>query len=506
MALKGGKRFRQYGMFCAKSLRIIAMIGILCSMLFACGCASKSEGIVDRVSKNIDFMTRDNPNRQFNGEDVKEVADLIDEKSSERSNQSSPDNGDVLNIDILYEVKKKDKEKTSGLFENLPWNKPRMVITTLIPKTIASKQSVLSIDFSIKPSRVFDVGDNRYAEFNLNDIDNGQVDIHIRVKMQLFQYDLNTAMGADVKKFATGEDLKPFLKSEARIEKNNPSIAKIASQTNGSDEIDTVHRLYKYVLQTMTYDSDKAKNKQAKALGAVKALKEQKGVCVDYADLFIALCRAKGIPARYLGGVITEDRVTTRGHAWVEVYLKSCGWTPFDPTWGDTGAASFYTMRPSYIYFTNVRNDEVIDNSNIFSYRYYGNHEIDVDYEVTIDSGRMKYIGDMKSTIDEKRKELDQIKGRLNLLYKEIDDEKRELKSDKTDLRQLENSLKNNSSSLSGSSNAGEADKYNNLALEYNEKIQSHNQKVAEYEEYRKYYESKRLEFNALIDEYNEVN
>jgi transglutaminase-like putative cysteine protease len=508
VTMKGGNVLRRNSYLHSKTLKIITVFGILAYILLAHGCVSKSDSLVGKVSKKIDILTRDDPDRQFNGKEVKPVTSLIDKKSSGFDGQSNPDNSDILNIDVLYKVKREDTGEGSGFFDGLPWNKPHVVITTLIPKTIANKQSVLSIDFSTKPSRVFDVGDNRYAEFELDEINDDQVNINIEIRMQLFQYDLNTAMGTDVKNLATAEDLKPFLKSETYIEKSDPSIVEIARQLNGTDEIDTVHNIYKYVLQAMTYDSDKAKNELAKAAGAVKALKRTKGVCVDYADLFIALCRAKGIPARYVGGVVTEDRVTTRGHAWVEVYLQSCGWTPFDPTWGDTGAASFYTMRPSYIYFTNVRNDEVIDNSNIFSYRYYGNREIDVDYEVLIDSGRMKYIGDMKSTIDEKRKELDQMKGRLNLLYREIDEEKRKLESDKAQLRQLENSLKSAGSGVSPglSDYARKADKYNSLALEYNQEIQSHNQKVAEYEEYRKYYESNRLEFNELIDKYNAVN
>jgi hypothetical protein len=257
----------------------------------------------------------------------------------------------------------------------------------------------------------------------------------------------------------------------------------------------------------MTYDDDKAKDELSKASGAVKALKQGRGVCVDYADLFIALCRANRIPARYLGGIVTEDEVTTRGHAWAEVYLKSAGWVPFDPTWGDTGAATFNSMRPSYVYFTNVRNDEVIDDSNIFAYRYYGNREIDVVYEALIDSGRRKFIDDLKTTIDEKRKELNQIKGNLSLTYADIERDKQRLDSKKKELSAMEESLKSGSGiiSIGGMDSAKKANEFNNMALEYNSDIRSYNQKVAEYEQYRKYYETKRTEFNALVDKYNSV-
>lgn len=52
------------------------------------------------------------------------------------------------------------------------------------------------------------------------------------------------------------------------------------------------------------------------------------GVCQDYAHLMIALCRAQGLAARYVCGIIEGEGET---HAWVEVFDGS-GWVGFDPT------------------------------------------------------------------------------------------------------------------------------------------------------------------------------
>jgi transglutaminase-like putative cysteine protease len=480
---------------------------IVTAVLILSGCSANSDEIAAKVSKNVDFMTRDNPDRQFNGEDVKPVTDLIDGSKSGNSGSSDPDTGDVLNIDMQYKIKPEGSSDGRGVLDAMPWNKPRMVLTTLIPKTIPSKQSVLSMDFSYKPTRVFDVGDNRYAEFEINEVAGGEMDIHIKASIQLFQYDLKTAVVTTIKSFENKAKLGQYLVSEKHIEKNNPLIVDIANKMKGVDDVETVRNIFKYVVQTMTYDDVKAKDELSRASGAVKALKQGRGVCVDYADLFIALCRANRIPARYLGGIVTEDKVTTRGHAWVEVYLKSAGWVPFDPTWGDTGAATFNSMRPSYVYFTNVRNDEVIDNSNIFAYRYYGNREIDVTYEALIDSGRHKFINDLKTTIDEKREELNQIKGNLSLTYADIERDKQSLESKKAELAALEKNLKSGGgiTSIGGAESANKVNGFNNLALQYNADIRSYNEKVAEYEQYRKYYETKRTEFNTLVDKYNSV-
>lgn len=63
------------------------------------------------------------------------------------------------------------------------------------------------------------------------------------------------------------------------------------------------------------------------------------GVCQDFAHLMIAVCRAKGIPARYVSGYhfVGDLQVRTSdfeqaSHAWVEAYIPGTGWIGFDPT------------------------------------------------------------------------------------------------------------------------------------------------------------------------------
>ncbi len=46
------------------------------------------------------------------------------------------------------------------------------------------------------------------------------------------------------------------------------------------------------------------------------------------AALLVSLCRARGIPARLVGGYLLWSRPTE--HFWAEVHLPSQGWTPFD--------------------------------------------------------------------------------------------------------------------------------------------------------------------------------
>ncbi|WP_437965441.1 transglutaminase family protein [Sorangium sp. So ce260] len=66
----------------------------------------------------------------------------------------------------------------------------------------------------------------------------------------------------------------------------------------------------------------------------------RRGVCQDFANLFICMARLLGIPARYVCGyVYTGNAGTNRAgsdatHAWVQLYIPNTGWKGFDPTNG----------------------------------------------------------------------------------------------------------------------------------------------------------------------------
>jgi transglutaminase-like putative cysteine protease len=57
-------------------------------------------------------------------------------------------------------------------------------------------------------------------------------------------------------------------------------------------------------------------------------------VCQDHAHIFIACCRASGVPARYVSGyVYTGKDGEVASHAWVDAWLGAeSGWMPIDIT------------------------------------------------------------------------------------------------------------------------------------------------------------------------------
>ncbi len=59
------------------------------------------------------------------------------------------------------------------------------------------------------------------------------------------------------------------------------------------------------------------------------------GKCTDISSVFVALCRAAGVPAREVFGLRlgkqAEQDITTWQHCWSEFFLPGFGWVPADP-------------------------------------------------------------------------------------------------------------------------------------------------------------------------------
>ncbi|MFO0811337.1 MAG: transglutaminase family protein [Gemmataceae bacterium] len=58
-----------------------------------------------------------------------------------------------------------------------------------------------------------------------------------------------------------------------------------------------------------------------------------RGVCQDFAHLFLAACRGTGLPARYVSGYVNHPgEIAT--HAWCQIWAGRAGWVDVDPTTG----------------------------------------------------------------------------------------------------------------------------------------------------------------------------
>ena len=110
------------------------------------------------------------------------------------------------------------------------------------------------------------------------------------------------------------------------------TLAGVASRLRGQDPLATARRCCSWVYENIAYRSGST----TVGTTAAEAAAAGAGVCQDQAHVMIALCRAAGLPARYVLGHLIGDG---ESHAWVEVLLPD-GWAPPPPGPAASGLAA----------------------------------------------------------------------------------------------------------------------------------------------------------------------
>ena len=122
---------------------------------------------------------------------------------------------------------------------------------------------------------------------------------------------------------------------------DNPQIKELAKS------LKTPRKIYDYVVENLEYDYASAASLTATRKGALTALSSGLGVCTEFTDLFIALARAAGIPAREVNGYgyTTDLRLRTPLHSWPQYWDATRQvWVSVDPTWSrTTGGIDYFS-------------------------------------------------------------------------------------------------------------------------------------------------------------------
>lgn len=130
-----------------------------------------------------------------------------------------------------------------------------------------------------------------------------------------------------------------------------------------ASKLKTPNAIYSHVTNTLKYDFERA-TKDAQRIGAVNSLKKPAlAVCREFTDLFIAIARSSGIPAREVNGFANTKNFAKQPispasdvlHAWPEYYDdEKKTWIMIDPTWGATTGGVDYFNKLDYDHFAFV--------------------------------------------------------------------------------------------------------------------------------------------------------
>ncbi len=139
----------------------------------------------------------------------------------------------------------------------------------------------------------------------------------------------------------------PELRLDEKHMEVTPTIQLIADSLAASEKNPVVlaHRFFDYVIAKSDHYSKFGSTPKGKCLGdAGECLAGTGDCCTDQHALFIALCRARGIPCRLIFGSRLKPENEGKNHdpgyrCWPNFFAPALGWVPLDVSSGDTAAA-----------------------------------------------------------------------------------------------------------------------------------------------------------------------
>ena len=216
--------------------------------------------------------------------------------------------GSVLSLDVFFAI---------------PENRPQ--------------QKVLSISYSpALPEVVSDKWGQKFAAFrrqNLESCSISEAEMRVEADISAIQYFIfpeHCGTLADIPANLVAE----YTADGSKYRIFHPFIQETVRQVVGDEQNPywVARKLYRFVGETLEYKLEGGWNI------APYVLQRGTGSCSEYSFSFISLCRAAGLPARYVGAAVVRGDDASLDevfHRWPEVYLPNYGWVPMDPQAGD---------------------------------------------------------------------------------------------------------------------------------------------------------------------------
>ena len=257
--------------------------------------------------------------------------------------------------DMIYELKIRDDEKfirKDKKVQKVTFNhnvtcfgpgKIKTVDVNIALPANRDNQTILEeISYNIEPSKIVtDKWGQKTAQFNFTNIKPGEKKeiqatmIFETYNLRYFIYPENVGSLEDIKEKYLNDDVKYQVNSDVIQQ----TINKVVGDETNAYWI--TRKLHQYLIGHLHYIMDGAWDT------APTVINNGHGSCSEYSFTFIALCKAAGIPTRYVGAVWNrKDYVYMDDvyHRWVEVYMPDYGWVPIDTNAEDNGVGD-YTQR-----------------------------------------------------------------------------------------------------------------------------------------------------------------
>jgi len=242
----------------------------------------------------------------------------------------------------VYETDAKERSvRFVYILENLgPGEVTKAEVFLAVPEDLVSQKLLQPVAYEPQPDR-FDVDESgqKVAVYEYHDLGPGsatQVGYTANVMIGVRRFCIFPHKVGGLKDIPASIR-KQFTVDASRYRLEQPLIRDTARQIVGDEKNPywIARKIYKWVQDHVEYER----------VGgwdiAETLIKRGSGSCSEYAFLYVALCRAAGLPARYEGSVVVrgdDASVDDVFHRWCEVYLPGYGWVTVDPSGGDAPA------------------------------------------------------------------------------------------------------------------------------------------------------------------------
>jgi len=156
------------------------------------------------------------------------------------------------------------------------------------------------------------------------------------------------------------DDARGYLVADEYTQSDDPAVLNLANHL-GLDTLPTiepaVHRIFDYATDSLDYIN------YSGTTDAVTALKLGEASCGGKSRLFVALCRAIGIPSRLVGGKIMHPGKNRVMHVWTECWINGY-WVPFCPT------NRYYAEIPSYYAQFYIGDEPFLSHTEDIGFKY----------------------------------------------------------------------------------------------------------------------------------------
>ncbi len=185
---------------------------------------------------------------------------------------------------------------------------------------------------NLPSGQVLDPEDNRFIRISIDSLGAGESrDIAITQTVRVSSIDLQFNLDT------VGDSAPPEIGNTSHVdglwESDTAEITNQAQELtdNQPNFYYKAKQIFEFVKRHVTYVQS------PDVFGALQVYQSRTGDCADQSNLFIALCRAVDIPAKFVSCYAYqsefEPNLGSMGHAFAIVYLPNVGWIPVDLTW-----------------------------------------------------------------------------------------------------------------------------------------------------------------------------